>query len=64
MKGKEVVAMIQYYEFEEGRSESLDFAEDYENVDSSALLAGKYTQLAGSMYPMGSAVAPLLEDDR
>lgn len=56
--------MIQYYGIEEGRSESLDFAEDYENVDSSALLAGKYTQLASSMYPMGSAVAPFLEDDR
>ena len=54
--------MDSYYESD--RFELMDREEDYQNTDSSSVIAGMYSQFATSNCPMGGIAVPMFREDR
>ncbi len=55
--------MNNYYT-ESDRFENLDREEDYQNTESSSVIAGMYAQFSMSSCPMGGVAVPMFHEDR
>ena len=50
--------------FEDNRFENLNREEDFQNTESSSLIAGMYYQFSTSNCPMGGVAVPMFREDR